>query len=255
MKRPVSTAFFLIFIIFSFSCSTYSIKTDIADSAVISKIKSTGIIFRISNGSKIKKEELINNCLYWLTVYKKTGNITVIKDASDSLSVFNNPQQRFYQLSNEDEYLKYKSIGVVNLYLQNNQNELLNIISENNLDSIIIFEIYSIISTQMQFFEYESVLAVADTDLNIAYLDHQSDFFESTSSSLDDLKNQTLDKINDRLMDKLVDLNLLGKLTDGGKRVLKKVSDKSEIRTEKKKPVKPADIPAENSAEKNAANP
>jgi hypothetical protein len=255
MKGLANTALVSILFFFALSCSSYSIKNDIDDNSILSKIKSTGIIFRISNGSKLTKEELIRNCTYWLSVYQKKGNVTVITDASDLLTVFKNPQQRFYQLSNEDDYLKFKSLGVVNLYLQNNQNELVNIISKNNLDSIIIFEVYSIISTQMQFFEYESVLTIADANLNVGYLDHQSDFFESTSSSLDDLKNQTLDKINDRLIDNLRNVNLLGKLTEGEKKILNKDSGKSKAGIEEKTVVKQAEKPAEKKAEKPVEKP
>jgi hypothetical protein len=252
MRRSIKAVIFLTVIFFGLSCSTYSIKNDIKDNSILSKIKNAGVIFRISNGSKITEEELIRNFSYWLSVYRKKGNVTVIRDASGSITVFNNPQQRFYQLSNEEEYLKYKSLGVVNLYLQNNQNELLKIISKNNLDSIIIFEVYSVISTQMQFFEYESVLAIADANLNIGYLDHQSDYFESVSSSIDDLKNQTLDKINDRLIDNLRDVNLLGKQTEGEKKVLNKDIDKSKPGAEEKPLVKQEEKPVEKKAERPA---
>jgi hypothetical protein len=255
MRRSINTVVFLTVIFFGLSCSTYSIKNDIKDNSVLSKIKNAGVIFRISNGSRITEKELVRNFSYWLTVYQKKGNVTVIRDASDSLTLFNNPQQRFYQLSNEEEYLKYKSLGVVNLYLQNNQNELLNIISKNNLDSIIIFEIYSVISTQMQFFEYESVLAIADANLNIGYLDHQSDYFESVSSSIDDLKNQTLDKINDRLIDNLRDVNLLGKQIEGEKKILNRDIDKSKPGKEEKPVVKQEEKPAEKKTVKSADKP
>ena len=247
----------LMFIIFSvLSCSSYSIKTDVEESSILKKIKKTGIIFRIPNSSKITKEESIKNFLSWLTIYQKNENIIVINDASDSLTYFNNPQQRFYQLSNENTYLKYKSIGVLNQYLQNNQNELLNIISKNNLDSITIFEVYSIISTQMQFFEFESVLAVVDSNLNLAYLDHQSDYFESESSILNELKNQMLDIINNRLMNHLYDVNLLGKKDEKAKRKLtlskdiSKPEDKAKVKTPEKQKYKQAEKSAEKALEK-----
>ena len=250
MKRLLNPALVLIIIFFSLSCSTYSVKSDFKDKSVLSKVKNTGIIFRISNGSKITKEELIRNFLYWLSVYEQKGNVTVIADAGNSLTVYNNPQQRFYQLSNEEEYLEYKSLGVVNLYLQNNQNELLNIISKNNLDSIIVYEVYSVISTAMHFFEYDSVLAIADANLNIGYLDHQTDHFESESSFLEELKNEALDKITGRLIENLRDINLLGSLTEGGKKILIKDVGKIKPETEEKPVVKQEDKPADKALEK-----
>jgi hypothetical protein len=251
MRRSIKAIVILAVIFFGLSCSSYSIKNDIEDSSILSKVKNAGIIFRISNGSRLTDKELIRNLSYWLSVYQKKGNVTVIKDASDALTVFNNPQQRFYQLSNEEKYLKYKTLGVVNLFLQNNQNELLNIISRNSLDSIIVLEVYSVISTQMQFFDYESVLVVADANLNIGYLDHQSDYFESASSSIDELKNQTLDKINGRLIDNLSDLNLLGKKTEGEKKVLSKDIGKSKPPAEEK----PVEKKVEKSQEKISEKP
>jgi hypothetical protein len=250
MRRSIKSALILILFFSGLSCSSYSIKNDIKDNSIVSKIQNSGIIFRISNSSKITKEELNRNCSYWLSVYKKKGNVTVITDASDSITVFKDPQQRFYQLSNEDDYLKFKSLGVVNLYLQNNQNELLNIISKNNLDSIIIFEVYSVISTQMQFFEFDSVIAIADANLNIGYLDHQTDSFESSTSSINVLKNQTLDKINDRLIENLRDVNLLGKLTEGEKKILNKDSEKSKTKAEEKPVVNTVEKPVEKKADK-----
>lgn len=252
MKISYSRLLFMLIIFSVLSCSSYSIKTDIEESSILKKIKKTGIIFRIPNSSKITKEESIKNFLSWLTIYQKNENIIIIYDASDSLTYFNNPQQRFYQLSNENTYLKYKSIGVLNQYLQNNQNELLNIISKNNLDSITIFEVYSIISTQMQFFEFESVLAVVDSNLNLAYLDHQSDYFESESSILNELKNQMLDIINNRLVNHLYDVNLLGKKDEKSKRkmTLSKDISKPEDKVKVKTPEKQKDKQAEKALEK-----
>lgn len=252
MKISYCRLLFMLIIFSMLSCSSYSIKTDIEESSILKKIKKTGVIFRIPNSSKITKEESIKNFISWLTIYQKNENIIIINDASDSLTYFNNPQQRFYQLSNENTYLKYKSIGVLNQYLQNNQNELLNIISKHNLDSITIFEVYSIISTQMQFFEFESVLAVVDSNLNLAYLDHQSDYFESESSILNELKNQMLDIINNRLVDHLYDMNLLGKKDEKSKKkiTLSKDISKPEDKAKVKTPEKQKDKQAKKSAEK-----
>ena len=250
MKRLLNPARILTIIIFGLSCSTYSVKSDFKDKSVLSNVKNTGIIFRISNGSKITKEELIRNFYYWLSVYKKKGNITVISDASDSLTVFHNPQQRFYQLSNEGEYLEYKSLGAVNFYLQKNQNELLNIISKNNLDSIVVYEVYSVISTQMHFFEYDSVLAIADANLNIGYLDHQTDYFESESSFLDEMKSQAMDKITDRLIENLRDIDLLGSLTQGEKKTLIRDTGKSGTEIEVRPAINMSKEPAVKALEK-----
>ncbi len=207
MKKKTSIALFLVSIITQFSCSNYLIK----DNELLSKLSKAGIIFRISKSSKISKDEIIKNTQYWLSNYRKEKDITIITETSESIGYFKYPHERFFQLSNENNFLKYKSIGVLNLYLQNNRKELLNILSTNNLDSLIIFEIYSIISTEMQFFDYDTVLAVVDSNLNIAYLDSQTSHIDSESSNLEELKNQTMDKINQNLIEDLQELDFLSK--------------------------------------------
>ncbi len=254
MKRSFITAIFLISIFSLLLCSTYSIKTDIENTQILSKINNIGIIFRVSKNSKITKEELIKNFQYWLSVYKKNKNITIINNANYTIAGFKDPQERFYQLSNENTYLKYKSIGVVNKYLQTNQNELHSIIEKNNLDGLLIFEVFTVISTELQFIEFESVLAILDSDLNIAYLDHQTNNFESESSVLNDLMNQIADKINCRLTDNMQsqNLNILGGQIEGEIKIEKSGEDKKIKKAVEKPLLKSAEKPAVESAEKPA---
>jgi hypothetical protein len=260
MKKKIISAILLICGILLQSCSTYSIKTDIENNSAVSKIKNTGIIFRVSRNSKIPGDEIIKNFSYWMSVHKKIKNILLLSNADDTITGFSNPQDRFYQLSNENSYLKYKSIGVINLYLQSNQEALKNIISKNNLDSLIILEVFTVISSELQFIEFESVLAVVDSDLNIIYLDHQSDNFESESSFINDLKNQLADMINRRLIDNLQGLNLIGDLTESRKNAaniagekttaipvkdtVQKPSEKAPDKSKEKPEIKPETSPA-----------
>jgi hypothetical protein len=237
MNKIIITAILLICGNLLQSCSTYSIKTDIENSSAVSKIKDAGIIFRVSKNSKIPGEELIKNFSYWMSVHKQNKNISIIANPDDSISGFKTPQDRFYQLSNENSYLKYKSIGVINLYLQNNQDALKKIILKNNLDSLIIFEVFTVISTELQFIEFESVIAVVDSELNIIYLDHQSDNFDSESSFMNDLKNQLADMINRRLIDNMRSLNLIGDLTESRKNAINPGKNKPAAIPEDKKPI------------------
>jgi hypothetical protein len=209
MKTPFALPLLIISLLIP-SCTSYLIK----ENETISKSKRPGIILRISRGSKISKEELIRNNLYWLSNFEKSENITLIAETSDSLGYFSYAQERFYQLSSKGKYLKYKSIGILNLYLQNNRTELLSIMSKNNLDSLIIFEIYNIISTEMQFLDYDSVVALVDSNLNIGYMDHSTDHVDSESSILFELKNQMMDKLNENLIASLQGLNILGNRTE-----------------------------------------
>ncbi|MBN2038697.1 MAG: hypothetical protein JW864_01560 [Spirochaetes bacterium] len=240
MKKKITAAIIFTGVITLFSCSTQLIR----DTVTLKGIKNTGIIIRISRGSKISKDDFIQNTLYWLSNYEKNENITVIRDASEDISYYKYTQERFYQLSNENEYLKYKSIGVVNLYLQNNRNELSRIMHRHNLDSLVIYEVYNIISTEMQFLDFDSVIAVVDPGLNIAYLDHFTDHYDSTSTLLDELKNQMMDKINTKLMQDLQYLNLLGGRTEAAYKASSKPAEAE----------KPEELPTQNDEKKENAD-
>ena len=69
----------------------------------------------------------------------------------------------------------------------------------------------------MQFFDYDTILAVVDSDLNIAYLYNQTSHINSESSLLDELKNQTMDNITQTLIRDLEKLDFLSKKDGIGK--------------------------------------
>lgn len=199
---------------FLLNCSEYSVRTYINKKSEISNLKRVGIVLRLSPGNRITKDEMINNIACWISNYKSTDKISIISDCSERISYSQSDQDRFYQLSGNDTFLKYKSIGVINLYLQNNEAELKNMMSLANLDGIMIYEINSILSTEMQFMVFDTVVAVFDRNLNIIYLDHQSDRSESDMRMLNKMKSDLMDRISNRLLEKLKSLSIISKRTD-----------------------------------------
>ncbi len=205
-----SGLFTVIFISFSLvSCSSYSTKVDLEKGSALRQVKKAGIILRISRNSKINGKEYQENLSNWLAAAKPVKSVTLITDCSEKVTRFSTEDERFYQLSDSGKFLKFKSTGVVNLYLRSNEEELKKLITDRGLDGLAIYEVYSIVSHEMQYLEFESVLCVVDKQLSVIYTDRQSDTFDSSEMSLDKMKIHILDKISDRLIRTLGGLNFL----------------------------------------------
>ena len=193
------------------SCSTYNVKKVIENSSKISDFKNSGIIFRISKNSIFTTEEIILNSKFWTEGYKKNNKLIYFTTLSNNIISYDSDNKRIYQLSINGNFLKFKSIGIIKLYLQNNSNELKNLISDNKLDSLIIYEINSGFSGELQIFDFESVLVIVDKNLNIVYLDYQKKGFEGDDIYSDKLRKHLLDKLSDRFNQKLFDFNYIEK--------------------------------------------
>ncbi len=214
MKRIFPIIISLILTFCTISCSKYAIKTDIEKDDNLAELKKVGIILRIAQSSRITKEEQTNNIAAWVSNYESTENISIIPDCSNEISHYSSIQDKFYQTSGNNNFLKFKTIGIINLYLRKNEDELKNIISQKSLDGLVIFETYSIISTGMQFMDFDSIIAVVDKNLNIIYLDHQTDGYDTDEQILDRAKNHLMDLITDRLLQKLLSLDFIGDIEE-----------------------------------------
>ena len=206
----VSIIFICIFL--CFSCASQSVKTEIKDDASLAGLTKLGIVIRLADNSRIFKEELLNNFSCFLSDYKQKVSIKLILDSSKGIDTFTYRENRFYQFDDNQGFFLFKSIGVVKLYVQRNISELKKIISENNLNGLIIYEIYNIISSEMQFMDYDSVSIILDKNLNIVYLDHQSVGFESREIDFELLKSKLMDKLSEGLIKMLIKLDYIEEL-------------------------------------------
>ncbi len=210
-------------IIFTLSgCSGFKVKTDIDEKPGLSEIKKSGIIVRLANSSKITRDELEKNMSAWLKEYELSENLIIVTDTSEKVNLFLQADDRFFQESIkhrekgyfglfwDDNYLTYKSIGVVNNYLKKNEEELKKIITDKSLNGLIIYEIYNIISIGMQFMDFDSVIVVADSNLNVVNMDHQTNGYEISEQDIARAKKQMMDKISERFIEDLQDLDILG---------------------------------------------
>jgi hypothetical protein len=62
---------------------------------------------------------------------------------------------------------------------------------------------------EMQFFDFDSVVCVLDHDLKIAYLDRQFNSFAVDEISAARVRQQLVDRVSERLINTLDDLNFL----------------------------------------------
>ena len=196
-------------IIFCFACASQSVKTEIKDNPSISGLTQLGILIRLADNSRIKKEEQLNNISCFLSDYKQEVGIKLIYDSSKEIDTFTSRENRFYQNDDNQDFFLFKSIGLIKLYVQKNISGLKKILSDNNLNSLLIYEIYNIISSEMQFMDYSSVSIILDKNLNIIYLDHQSEGFDSKENDFKLLKSKLMDKLSERLIKRLLNLDFI----------------------------------------------
>lgn len=198
------------------SCSKFSITKEIDKGSKVSTMKKAGVLLRVSQSGEMDLDDQRNNLSGWISGYKPIRELSIIKDTSEKISYFNSDIERFYQsqveegvMSYRHRFLLYKSLGVINLFLRNNSAELKKIISDNGLDGLIIYEVYSVLSTEMQFMDFDSIVLVVDSGLNVLFMDHQSDGFETHEIDIDRIRELLLNNISERLVVNLLAMDFI----------------------------------------------
>lgn len=207
MKKGLCFVSIILVILLS-SCAKYSVKEEIDRTSRVD-VKKAGILLRISRKAMLGYDIHYETLQKWLRGYTQNVELELINGKSDYYAYFSNEQDRFYQLSMNNEFLKYKSLGVINSYLYRYKNDLSALMKSKNLDVLIIYEVYGIASVGMQFLDFDSMAVIIDKNLKVVYLDHQHDRFNSNDYSIDLLKDQLLNKMNDRMLEFLMDLDYI----------------------------------------------
>lgn len=209
---------FILIISVLYTCGKYSIKTEIEKSKGIREVKKAGLVLRFSPGNKITIKDQARNISKWFGGYKPIKNIDIIESVSEKVNYYEQDNERFYQrllgddiASTKRGFLKYKSIGLISLFINENKAELKKTLTEGNFDCLIFYEVYSVISGEMQLYDFETVIVITDKDLNVIYLDHQSNDFDSPEFDIEKIKEQLMDKVSERLLHTLEDLDFLEK--------------------------------------------
>lgn len=190
-------------------CATYSVDKEMEKGSALAKLKDVGLVMRVSLRSKFSLDDHIHNLSSWLGGYKPVKKISVIADGTEKISLFSKESESFYQQKTDDSFLYYKSVGVVNMYLRNNVTELKSLITGNQLDGLVIYEVYNVMSTELQFLDFNSVLIIVDRNLNLLYMDHQADDFDTNEIEGGRIRNELLNMISERLLEELLNLNFI----------------------------------------------
>lgn len=208
------------------SCSRYNTKTVLKKKSILTSAKSSGIIFRLPKDSSIDYQKINSNLSNWISSYKNLIKIQVLDNVAEKARIYDTPFDRFYHLSENLNFLEFKAIGNIKQYVRSNEFELTRLMTEKNLDNLIIYEVDSTLSPEMRMMEFESIILILDKKFNIIYLDHQKNAYPEKKITWDliaygdvkddidyfneaELKNLFYDKICDRLIAKLMNLDYL----------------------------------------------
>ncbi len=217
MKR---TALLLLLLAVTLSCGSISVKTVQKNADALAAVKKAGLVVRLPRDVRISREDYMKTISHWVSGLKSRKDLLLLSDASEKISMYDSDDDRFYQMAEDDSFfksrgghtfLKYKSLGVVNMYLKNSGTELKQLMEANSLEGIFIYEIYGVLSTEMQFVDYDTALVLADKNLNVVYMDRQHYNEDTSEIDFDRIKIKFLDSVCDRLTRTLVSLGFLEK--------------------------------------------
>ena len=193
------------------SCSGFSIKKDISEKSRLSTLKRSGMVVRMWKSSMVESGELGKSITYWLEGSGKKKELLPLSGIKEGLYIYDTPLDRFYQLAEDNSFLTYKSIGVVRDYINRNREELKKIMAENTLDSLIIYEVDGYFSPELQYIDLNSMAVILDSEMNLVYMDHQSQGFDIDEWDREMVKKILLDKISQRLLHSLESLDYIEK--------------------------------------------
>lgn len=193
------------------SCTSMNVKVVQENDNAVETVKKAGLIIRISRDVRIGRDDYVKSISHWIAGLRPQKNLLFVSDTGDKATFFTDDNDRFYQVTEDGSYLKYKSLGVVNLYLRDNREELKKIIDTNSLDGLFIYEIYGVIANEMQFVDYDTVLVMTDKNLNLIYLDRQNFGDDTNELDFDRIKIKYLDSVSDRLTRTLIKMDFLDK--------------------------------------------
>lgn len=208
MKRQFAS---LIVLLTAISCGGMNVKKITSDSDAIREVKKAGFIVRIAPDVRMTRDDFVKSISHWIAGFTPQKDLLFVADVSDKLTYFRSNEDRFYQVDEAGDFLRFKSTGVVNLYLRDNRDELKKIMSDNSLDGLFIYEIYGVIANEMQFIDYDTMLVMTDKNLKVIYMDQQHLSDDTNELDFDRIKVKFLDSVSERITRTLVGLRFLEK--------------------------------------------
>jgi hypothetical protein len=200
MHRKYGVILLLLGFLFTISCMKFHVTREIKNNSAISKLKNTGIVFRVSHNSPVPLKLLNNNLSQWMEPYKKLKNLKIITGTSRELHSSTSEFNRFLQFSSENDFQINQSLGIISHYLEKNKAELDKIMADNGLDSLMIVEVDCSISAELQFSDFSSMVVIINSKYQVLYLDRQFDTYEAYEIDRQILQEDLLDRISNRLL-------------------------------------------------------
>jgi hypothetical protein len=182
------------------SCASLSVNNLVRNSSAIKSAQKTAFFFRLSNGNPLEESSL-NECVsYWLEGAVKLKPLTFVQFVEDPLGLYNSEYDRFFQLDINNKYLRYKSQGVMQFYIRQNEAALQKIMTDTESDILFIYEVDSWYSVEMQTMGFRSIVLGINRKMEIVFLDNQEDNFTLESPDPFAIKKNLTDKISERLL-------------------------------------------------------
>jgi len=199
MYKKISLILYLIMLFVS--CSNFHLTREINNSSAIKKIKSPGIIVRIPHNSPFPLRLFNKNLSQWLEPFEKKAILKILEGTSKNLYLSKAEYDRFLQFSSKNDFQYYQSLGIITLYLNKNREELDTLKSENNLDGFIIYEVDTFLSSEMQVYNFSSMIVIVDNDYKVLYMDHQFDAYDTHEIDSGALRENLLDEVSNRFLE------------------------------------------------------
>jgi hypothetical protein len=201
----------MLVVLTALSCGGMNVKKISSESDAIREVKKAGFIVRTARDVRLTRDDYVKSISHWIAGFVPQKDLLFVADTSDKISFFNSHEDRFYQVDESGDFLRFKSIGVVNLYLRDNRDELKKIMNDHSLDGIFIYEIYGVIANEMQFIDYDTMLVMTDKNLKVIYMDEQHFSDDTNELDFDRIKVKFMDSVSERITKTLVSLRFLDK--------------------------------------------
>lgn len=209
MKKIINIIPFLT-IIFLISCKSTP-NTILNEDSKLNSAKRAAVILRTPQKTMIMQEDVISNLTKWISGYKKVRPVTFISSEEESLTEYTDSGDAFYQIDSENNFLEYRSLGTIKLFLKENEEIIKNTMLKDNSDILVIYEIKAAYSEEMENLYYSTLITVIDKNMSVIFLDHFTKY-ESVKTLNQSVKTTALNRISNRLISFLTNYKFIEEL-------------------------------------------
>ena len=193
------------------SCSSYGVKKEISKNSQIKQLEKVGVIIRTSRGAVLKHSEIMLSIQKWSGGYRERKELVYLssEDLSDEITMYDARLGRFAQFDESRTFMKFKTIGVINLFFRTHGEELRSVMEAKGLDGLLIFEVDGFYSRELQYIDMYSLTIVTDAEFNLLFLDRQSRTRDVNEIIGHKVRSILLDDIGGRFVTTLRKLNFI----------------------------------------------